>query len=394
MRRYFLYIISLISATAIMNAGKISPEEATRIISAGCPALKSLRSANEAAALEMSAETNLPDPEVEGEFLAAPKGVENRWGAGISWGFDWPGLYSARKGKVRGEIDRLTAQENLAVKNTVNEIRRLILDYILQTNRISVLKGIEASNDTVADLAAKANKGGEMTLLDLNKIRLETASLEVRLSTLISERQSTVGRLSAIAGKDCQPILEEMECVFPEPGDISESELREGIGKSREMELAKSEINAASLGRKVAKMESLPSLSIGYRHAFEDGNHFNGGSLGFSLPLFSGRGKGKAAKAALEAANLAAEQIRYENESSGIISLRQLDLLKKEIAAVAPLLESADSNALLLKAYRSGVITLIDYLGERNYYTEAAMQLLEMRYAAASLWLDIVSLTE
>ncbi|MDE7109311.1 MAG: TolC family protein, partial [Muribaculaceae bacterium] len=386
--------ISLISATAIMNAGKISPEEATRIISAGCPALKSLRSANEAAALEMSAETNLPDPEVEGEFLAAPKGVENRWGAGISWGFDWPGLYSARKGKVRGEIDRLTAQENLAVKNTVNEIRRLILDYILQTNRINVLKGIEASNDTVADLAAKANKGGEMTLLDMNKIRLETASLEVRLSTLISERQSTVGRLSAIAGKDCQPILEEMECVFPESGDISESELREGIGKSREMELAKSEINAASLGRKVAKMESLPSLSIGYRHAFEDGNHFNGGSLGFSLPLFSGRGKGKAAKAALEAANLAAEQIRYENESSGIISLRQLDLLKKEIAAVAPLLESADSNTLLLKAYRSGVITLIDYLVERNYYTEAAMQLLEMRYAAASLWLDIVSLTE
>ncbi|MDE6443323.1 MAG: TolC family protein [Muribaculaceae bacterium] len=394
MRRYFLYIISLISATAIMNAGKISPEEATRIISAGCPALKSLRSANEAAALEMSAETNLPDPEVEGEFLAAPKGVENRWGAGISWGFDWPGLYSARKGKVRGEIDRLTAQENLAVKNTVNEIRRLILDYILQTNRINVLKGIEASNDTVADLAAKAHKGGEMTLLDMNKIRLETASLEVRLSTLISERQSTVGRLSAIAGKDCQPILEEMECVFPESGDISESELREGIGKSREMELAKSEINAASLGRKVAKMESLPSLSIGYRHAFEDGNHFNGGSLGFSLPLFSGRGKGKVAKAALEAANLAAEQIRYENESSGIISLRQLDLLKKEIAAVAPLLESADSNTLLLKAYRSGVITLIDYLVERNYYTEAAMQLLEMRYAAASLWLDIVSLTE
>ena len=70
-------------------------------------------------------------------------------------------------------------------------------------------------------------------------------------------------------------------------------------------------------------------------------------------------------------------------------NLRKLGLLKSQIDETAPLLEETDNLTLLMKAYRGGVITLIDYLNERSYFTEAELDLISLRYTAASTLLDL-----
>ena len=130
-------------------------------------------------------------------------------------------------------------------------------------------------------------------------------------------------------------------------------------------------------------MEALPSLSVGYKHAFEDGFHFNGATLGISLPIFSSRGKQKAAKASILEAESKAEAVAQEIEAETAVSLKRLMLLKKQIEEIEPIILDADYNSLLLKAYKGGALTLLEYLSDRNYFATAAMELVNLRHNAA-----------
>ncbi len=141
-------------------------------------------------------------------------------------------------------------------------------------------------------------------------------------------------------------------------------------------------------------MESLPGISIGYQHAFEEGIHFNGASLGISIPLFSSRNKKKAAKAATVAATHKAEAAKIAASEKIKGGLKRLSLLKNRIDEIRPILEDSGNNLLLMKAYKGGVITLIDYLNERNYFKQAGLDLLTLRYEAASTLLDLQQISD
>ena len=70
-------------------------------------------------------------------------------------------------------------------------------------------------------------------------------------------------------------------------------------------------------------------------------------------------------------------------------SLRRIVILGLQIDEMAPVIDNTENTTLLMKAYRGGLITLIDYLNERNYFTNAAMELLTLRHSAANAMLDI-----
>lgn len=386
------YFIPLLLLLPLSTFGEgLAPEKVAQEIIISSPRLKALEASLEAEAAKGGIDANLPDPEVEGEFLVAPPGEQNRWGAGISWGLDWPGVYSARKNLAKAESEinlwkAKTEQRDLGI-----ETRRLILDYILQTRQIETLKSLILTNDSVAELSEKANRGGEMTLLDLNKLRLEAAALAARLSAANDAKAQAAAALAGIAGHDCTALLEKMDNDFPSVSGIEIADVASIISSSPQMGEARAMINLADQEKRVASREALPGINFGYKHAFEDGNHFNGGSIGLSLPIFSSKGKMKAANASRKAAEIAAEEIRINSETSAENALKRMTILNEEIKHIAPLLESTDNQALLMKAYKAGVITLIDYLNERNYFLEATMQLLELKYAAANAALDIMA---
>ena len=389
-----LIIISLLAILSLSTyAGSRSAESVAQKIVSSSPKLKTLKAVSDAENAKNMTEANLPDPEIEGEYLVAPAGEQDRWGAGISWGLDWPGVYSARKGVAK-------AQSELNLRKIKNEeyglavsTRRILLDYILQTSQIETLRNILLTTDSICLLATKSRNGGEMTQLDLNKIQLETASLNARLTSLLDSRMQSVAELSQIAGYDCTPLLSEMKIEFPEVNPLNEDDIERMIISSYPMEEAKAAIRLAEEEKRVTSREKLPGISFGYRHAFEDGNHFNGGSLGLSLPLFSSKGKTKAAEVSRKAAEIAAEETALNSKNEAFAALKRKMILDKEISEIAPLLENTDNQTLLLKAYKGGVITLIEYLNERNYYLEASMQLLELRHAASVQNLELIKLT-
>ena len=238
-------------------------------------------------------ESNLPDPRIDGEFLAASEGESDRWGAELSWELDWPGLYGAKRSDADKRI--AAAKENIRTKQMarLRDVKGLLLDYIFYTKKIEILEQLNLSNDSIYQFAEIAAKAGEITVLDLNKAKLEKANVRAALDASINDRLETVAEIISIAGYDCSDLLASLDCEFPPLSIPSDDDLERIANLSPEIREAVSETIIAESGKKVARMEALPSISFGYKHAFEDGIHFNGGTLGFSLPVFSSRNKQK-----------------------------------------------------------------------------------------------------
>ncbi|MCH5241515.1 MAG: TolC family protein [Muribaculaceae bacterium] len=361
----------------------LSLDETAFEILINSPQYKSENYALESTIRNLKTESNLPDPEASGEYLVLPKDVDNRWTAQLEWGVEWPGVYGARgkaaNAKMSAAEKQLTAQraEKLA------EIKDLLLDYIRSHQKLLLLEELSQNNDTIYRLAEEAARGGEMTVLDLNKVRLEYANIRVAKATLLDEQADVVSNLSQIYGNDCRQLLERMENNFPPIRIPTEEEIALIKENAPAVQAALADIQTAEMGKKVAKMEALPNLSLGYKHSFEDGMHFNGAVFGVSIPIFSSRGKQKAAHADILDAEVRAETVALEIDTEATATLKRLESIMEQINEIAPIIENADYNSTLLKAYKSGVITLIEYISDRNYFTTAAIELVSLRHNAA-----------
>ena len=357
-------------------------ETALEILKAG-PGFQSDIYSLESVFSNLKTTSNLPDPEIGGEYLVMPSDVDNRWTAELSWGLEWPGVYGARSKESK---IKMSAAEKAIYYQRVEklaEIKDLLLDYIQCRLKLGLLEELNRNNDTIYQLAEHAAKGGELTVLDLNKVKLEYANIRGAKAVLLDEEAEIIGGLSRIYGQDCSQLLQSMECVFPEILIPSEREIEIIKQSAPSVKTAMAEAEVVRQGRSVAKMEALPSLSVGYKHQYEDGMHFNGATFGISIPIFSSRGKQKAAKADIAEAEFKAESAAIEAETEALSTLRRLKLVTRQIEEISPIVEDVNYNKTLLKAYQGGVMTLLEYISDRNYFTNAAVELVSLRHTAA-----------
>lgn len=380
LRSTIITIILLVSI-GVTKAGTLD-QTAFKILT-GSPEYKAELYSLESTLKSLSTESNLPDPELGGEYLVTPADVENRWTAEISWGIEWPGVYGARGKEAKSKM--LASQYTMdAIRaERLAEIKDFLLDYVRCRQKIILLQELSQNNDTIYRLAEQAARGGEMTLLDLNKVKLEYANIRVAMASLLDEEAEVIGNLSRIYGSDCRQILNEMDNKFPEILLPSPAEISNIKDTAPAVKVAREQAQTARLGKKVAKMEALPSISVGYKHQYEDFMHLNGATLGLSLPLFSSRGKQKAADAQILEADFNVEYTALEIESEAMATYRRLQMMVEQIKEIAPIVENVDYNDTLLKAYKGGVITLIEYISDRNYFTNAAIELVTLRHNAA-----------
>lgn len=388
-------IISLFFAIGLFEAtsGKTLDQTALEILSVS-PEFKVKSLSFEKDSIEMKTSYNLPDPEIGGEYLFAPESSDNRWGAELNWGLEWPGVYDARKKEALARIE--LARKNLEAEriDRLVEIKQKLLDYVLSQKKLEILNHTLVDLDSIYELAQKYVDDGIITALDLYKVKLEYANVKGAKAVVLTEQGDAVTALSGFYGKDCNDLLNSMECEFPEIYIPSADELKQYIENSPQMESTKTDSKIADRSKKVASMEALPSLSVGYKHAFEEDTHFNGILLGISLPIFSSKGKQNVAKAAIVESEIKAEALENELNSKAEQSLRQLIVLKNHLNEIEPLVSATDYHTMLLKAYESRLISLLDYLSERNYFNSALLELYGLKHSAASIQTELLKYKE
>lgn len=347
-------------------------------LAAANPEISALIKENNAVLESLKAENNLADPEIEGRSVWGSEG--NKMGIGISQSFDWPGLYRARSEKIGASkiaLSELYAQRFLDISQ---EIRLLAIDFIAAKRNYSYFLSVKQNMDSLRSKYAEAYSRGEVSVLDLNKVKIECLKVASRAEESRLRSESVRAQIAAIStDRDALALLDSFK-EYPVEKILSEAEYEALIDRDPALAYFTAMADVAQKDVKIANMQALPSFSLGYEFEREIGNNFHGFSVSMSLPFFSKRHKKEAAiseKAAYEAKFLSAK----------ISALSQMRDLRKQVRSLAERLQDfadiLDGNnhlVLLDKALKGGEINLFTFIQEVNYFIDAQCDYEQLAY--------------
>ncbi len=359
-------------------------------ILASNPDLLSARAAAASELYEARSENALEDPEIELSRQWAKGDSENKFEISVSQSFDWPGVYAARSKALKSQsraMDYLNLSKELDARL---EAKTLLLDIIYNKKQI---KCLSEQFDAISRLVEKYTTGverGELSRMDLMKLKIE----RIRISNSLDEAklQSAVLKqsLSALAGgNSCDDIIAAMN-EYPEEVILSVEDYDRILTEADPQ--GKYNMLMAQSQRDIVKAESrkrLPALSLGYIYSREDGDTFNGMSVGVSLPFFSARNKVKAARALETSMQYEQQSIALQRKATMESNrVKTVDLFRR-MNEMQSVFKNSDATSMLLKALEGGQISVLEYLNEVQYYLEARNELLTLEYeyqvAAANL---------
>ena len=164
---------SLVVSMSAADAQGVFNELATRIADAS-NTLEITTQQLDASKAEVLGSVAPEDPEIElGYLWPQTRGERNRWSAGISQRLpDFRRRQAA--GKVAGAIDSLKNCEVAAVHaENLFAARTRLIEYVTARNYHGLIHRIHENYDSLLSKYDRAWHNGEVTLLDLNKIKIE-----------------------------------------------------------------------------------------------------------------------------------------------------------------------------------------------------------------------------
>lgn len=375
---------TIYSIICFFTASALSAQNYNELITsvvANNPEIAALEAAIESDLLSLKSENNLPETDVEFEHQWGQKDVGNKWSIGISQGFEWPGVYVARRQAAKSASEAMQYLNRSNYLDKLLEVKLLFIDIVNTRQNIKVMTEV---CDHMAQLKSKYHDGyrqGEVSILDVNKIDIEHIAVSRRCNELANQMTVLENSLLAMnGGKDCSEILAKLN-EYPQDMILSEDDYTRLIKQydpqvNYNLLMTRSQTSVA----KAARLKNLPGFSLGYMHVNELGEHFNGLKIGISLPLFSNRNKTKAAKAMLQSMEYDQANIEVSRLSTMYSDRAKALTLLREVNDYKPVFEQSNNIALLKKALDGGEISLLTYLQEVNYFLQAQQEYMDVVY--------------
>lgn len=341
------------------------------------PSLKAKYSQLEATRIANSAENRLPDPSAEVAYLfGSPKSVPNRTNVSVSQVLDWGVLTGHRKRLSKAANNVAEATYRVEFQKVMAEADELLVRMVYYNQLCNELEMRCKQAREMQQLFEKKFSNGDVNALELNKIRLQLSMSETELQRAKTERNTVSQSLNALNGGVTMSIN---DTLYPVSTSLPSMELlKESLQQSPQMQQAHSSIVQSEEAIKLAKVESMPELSIGFQGEYIKDNNYSGPSLGLSIPLWgSGRRKVKAAKAEKVARQLDLTALQQQQSATLCLLYNQA---KEQIATSDKLrsdLSSTTNDTLLRRSLDAGQISLLNYLLEQSFYYSARTAQLE-----------------
>lgn len=334
----------------------------------------------EASVAALNATNVLEDPEIGYEFKDNGAGVRAHE-LTVSQSFEWLGVYSARNKQI--ELERAGLQyENEAERNEQRlKLRTLLVDIIAANQTIDRLAtAVEGCDKLLATLEADYQRG-DVSILDVNKMRIELADFKLKMQEAQSNKEALMAELqSTVVDAEALAATSELPEHFPLI-EMKTMEQYVGDAKAADPTLLGAKNNAlvAKARRSVASRSTLPGFSVGYLYSLEDGDSFNGFTLGVNVPLWRASKERKAA-AAEETATMFGERVEEIKLEKKIEATYNYALnLKETLSQYGKALVVSDNIGLLQRAYEAGTITLTEFVLDVNFFVEADVQYIELQ---------------
>lgn len=365
-------------ATATAGARTLSQAEAIDTIIGNNTRLKALRANAEADyQSDLYEAKRLNDPEVEFEHLWGPDD-NKKWNIGVSQSFDWPGAYGKRIRTAESRRQAWTyryAAEELSLRTSAKEAFAM---GVYARRRLDLLQRVYENMDSLRNYITTGYRDGQLTILDVKKIQLELYGLRARIADVSQESMQAGAELAAL--NDGNALDADFGAYPAEPMYDLSRYLEYASSANPDVTAAEATAKSARLEADALAASSMPGFTVGYRHAFEEEQHFNGFAIGVSLPVYSRSRAVKAAKLRATASGFDAAEASASARSAVTAAYSVAEKRRNALSELNDVTLDESYPRLLLMAYKGGQINVITYIQELNYYLSARETRLDAEY--------------
>ena len=373
-------IIFAVAAFAAATAGArtLSQAEAIDTIISNNSRLKALRANAEADyQSDLYEAKRLNDPEVEFEHLWGPDD-NKKWNIGVSQSFDWPGAYGKRIRTAESRRQAWTyryAAEDLSLRTSAKEAFAM---GVYARRRLDLLQRVYENMDSLRNYITTGYRDGQLTILDVKKIQLELYGLRARIADVSQESMQAGAELAAL--NDGNALDADFGAYPAEPMYDLSRYLEYASSANPDVTAAEATAKSARLDADAVAASRMPGFTVGYRHAFEEEQHFNGFAIGVSLPVYSRSRAVKAAKLRATASGFDAAEASASARSAVTAAYSVAEKRRNALSELNDVTLDESYPRLLLMAYKGGQINVITYIQELNYYLSAREARLDDEY--------------
>jgi len=380
MKKIFL-TVALFCGLAGLHAQTGSIERVLKSIEQNNRELQAGEQNTRAEKLDVRNENNLEDPSVSySRKFGEQDGVGPEMEFAVTQGIDFPTLYAQRRqyGKLQGRA--LDLQQAVLRRDILLRAKELCLD-LIRLNQLKVLYGQRLKNaEELNALFDERFEKGDVNILEVNKVKMELMNLRATVAENDAAYRTALQNLLAMNGN--MP-LEFDETVYPLVPELrSLEQVRDEVmGADYALKQAQAGSEAARKLVKVNRHGWLPKLEVGYGREGGSDAMLNGFVVGVSVPIFSNRGKVKAARARQAGAELAQEQVAQQVEAD-------IQSLFNEATRLRASMQAYDTGLMdktlstLKQAVEAGQLSVLDYYSEAEtvYASQEKLVDLENRY--------------
>ena len=377
----YKYIMTIVLCASALSAQSQSVlDSIAAIVVAGNPQLRATKDKYVVDSISYCRAVLLDDPQIDFEYNFGRGSLGDKWALGISQSFEWPGIYSARTKAANARVMESWQGYLASLAEVTLQVRLLAIDIIGLNRRIEVQENVCDNLEELSRLYKLAFDGRQISILDINKLRIELINSRQSLEGLKAERAKSIEAMQALAGEnpiDYEVISKLM--VYPdeellpidtyiylycnEDPKIVACTLSRAAGEAEERE---------------ASLSWAPKFEIGYQYSYELGDRFNGVTAGVSIPLFSSKRRKAQARAQTSAISSSLLTLQSENESFVRQLYGEAISLKQQMTLYGEVLDDDSCTDLLIQALDGGQISLLTYLQELNYFIQARINYLSL----------------
>lgn len=375
-------MILLLCALSLSGAGaQNNMADILSCIEANNPQLKAGAQMVLSQKAEVSSQNSLADPTFELEHLwGAQNAGDRKYDITVLQSFDFPSLYVQRNRVGNLKRSLYDGQQTLLRQQVLLQAKELCLRIVYLNRCIELSDKRLAAADELARLYRGKLESGDAAILDVNKIEIEQLNVTTANARLRNELSTCLAQLRALNGGESLDV-ELSTLTYPEavlPASFDELKTQ-ALQADPELQLLRQESLIADKSVALNRSGWLPKFELGYRHAYELGERFNGFAVGVSIPLFANRKKVKMAKAQALAGTFAVNN-REQQALAELQSAYDEAVTLKQNHARYDLLTRQNNLGLLQKALAAGKISMVEYLVDATQLYEAFDNRLSLEY--------------
>lgn len=321
----------------------------------------------------------MKDPTIEMKYLFGNSSTEgDQMEFIIKQSFDFPLIYSVKSetSDLKNSLEDLKRQ--YFEKNVKNDVTKLLieLEYIEELKKELIYRK-SISNNLLNSYSFKY-ENNDATTLDMNKINLQIAIEENKLSLLELDEETVKSKLKQYYGGTFTETNQYLFGGFDTltfTNDFSTIFLENNL----QLKIKELEEKIITNNTRISSYESLPKFEIGYHYEKMFNQILQGPHLGISIPLWENKNK----------VALGESERIYKKNDIDEYKFSELSLLNSNInraKKLKVLIEQLNLNIQTLRTFdildgelSLGKITLIQYFNEINLHATLRDKQIELR---------------